>query len=739
MITLAIRATVLLVAAVGVSWALGRRSAGSRHALWTATFVLLLVLPAASVWLPAWEVGVPGFKAPESTMTSMTSPASGEAGWAGINPASGAAAPTTRVSGQNQTTVSGPAEHPLAEQPLAGPPLAVHSLARHALARPSGERQSSFRAVSILTTVWGLGILGALLSIGVGQFRFRRLVRSARPATGETWLADLATVGRNTRVTRRVALVVTPRASAPMTGGIRKPVIVLPAESVRWTAEQRRLVLTHELIHVRRHDALRQVLGKTALALYWFHPLSWLAARQSGVVRELACDEEVLSLGTRPSEYASLLLDLARGVDDRSPAVLSLAMIQPSQLERRLMSILDPTRPERSALATGAALLAIGAFGISAAIAQPVPTAQQVSANETPPEPLAAIPLSPELAELTALVEARTTPLETSEAFTEPTAFEPLLPIAIEPQDPSCRMEGQSGNFSGTWYSSDSRTEVSGRHNGDRVIQKYIDDLRLCMRIRGDVTMSDDNDAVRSIGGGNSWVVLESEGDDLHRLIITGGSGDLEYAWSVDGRDQPFGSEAQEWRDRMLTVLGGYWEAASLRGQQASLRGQIASYRGEVASMRGQIASHRGQVASLNGQIASERGQIASLRGTVAGLRGQIRALEANRRVTSSEQTLQRLEEEIAQVRQQIAEVEEQIAVGSANTRISALEAQIDEYDIDERIREVESELEDFDLDSRVMAVEREIEALDADRRAEAIESRLESEVAALRRLLARL
>ena len=70
-------------------------------------------------------------------------------------------------------------------------------------------------------------------------------------------------------------------------------------------------MLTHEMIHVRRRDVLRQLMVRAVLALYWFHPLSWVAARLAAIASEEACDEEVLALGTRPSQYATHLLSLA--------------------------------------------------------------------------------------------------------------------------------------------------------------------------------------------------------------------------------------------------------------------------------------------------------------------------------------------------------------------------------------------------------------------------------------------
>ena len=127
------------------------------------------------------------------------------------------------------------------------------------------------------------------------------------------------------------------------------------------------------MIHVRRRDVLRQLMARAVLALYWFHPLSWVAARLAAIASEEACDEEVLALGTRPSQYATHLLSLAAGMTARRP-VLSLSMGQRphSQLERRIMSILEPHRPRRSAMATALMVIAITGVGVSAAVAHPV-------------------------------------------------------------------------------------------------------------------------------------------------------------------------------------------------------------------------------------------------------------------------------------------------------------------------------------------------------------------------------
>ncbi|MCP5521939.1 MAG: hypothetical protein H7A46_10380 [Verrucomicrobiales bacterium] len=60
-----------------------------------------------------------------------------------------------------------------------------------------------------------------------------------------------------------------------------------------------------------RRDCFTQSIATLACALHWFNLLVWLAAGRMRRERELACDDFVLSDGTRPSTYAGHLLEIA--------------------------------------------------------------------------------------------------------------------------------------------------------------------------------------------------------------------------------------------------------------------------------------------------------------------------------------------------------------------------------------------------------------------------------------------
>ena len=295
------RATLALSVALTLQWLIRRGPAATRHHLWTVTFALLLLLPALRLFGPSWEVPLlpPASVSEEPRLETLES---------GASIALAVGTPVSWPAGGSETPGT------------------------------SRETPETRHLVQLAFVLWGIGCGAALVSVVVGIRRFHRLVRAGRPVEDEAWLDQLDALRKQLSVRAEVRLVMGADSVTPMTGGIRRPVILIPAVAVHWSESRRHIVLAHELVHVRRRDALRQLLGRAVLSLCWFHPLNWVASRLAATRREEACDEEVLAAGARPSDYARHLLSLAESGFLRRPA-LSLPVAGVS------VSVATPTRP----------------------------------------------------------------------------------------------------------------------------------------------------------------------------------------------------------------------------------------------------------------------------------------------------------------------------------------------------------------------------------------------------------
>ena len=126
---------------------------------------------------------------------------------------------------------------------------------------------------------------------------------------------------------------------APLTCGMWRTAIVLPTDAREWSEADLRRALIHELEHARRCDWVIQLTARAICAVYWFHPLVWMAWRRLSLEAERACDDAVVQ-GGEPSEYAEQLVLLARRMakERTQPA---LGMANRSDLSTRVYALLD--------------------------------------------------------------------------------------------------------------------------------------------------------------------------------------------------------------------------------------------------------------------------------------------------------------------------------------------------------------------------------------------------------------
>jgi beta-lactamase regulating signal transducer with metallopeptidase domain len=322
----AVRGTIILLAALGATALMRRTSASARHLVWLAALTALLLLPVARAFVPEWRV------LPVPAVALAPSAA----------PAPRAQAPALDAATPSAPSVSeGASIDPSTPVPLRLP--------------------ADWKTLALLAWAAGAALFGLRLAFGLARLWW--LERRATEMTDDEWVRLTDGLSRRLRLGRIVRLLREPAATVPMTWGVFHPVILLPGEADGWEAERRRVVLAHELAHVRRWDALTQWIAHLALALYWFNPLVWVAARKLREEREHACDDAVLEIGTRPVDYADHLLTIVRSLGSAPGPAAALAMARRSQFEGRLLAILDNAVRRNgvsraAGLATAAAALA---------------------------------------------------------------------------------------------------------------------------------------------------------------------------------------------------------------------------------------------------------------------------------------------------------------------------------------------------------------------------------------------
>lgn len=215
---------------------------------------------------------------------------------------------------------------------------------------------------NLILLLWGLGTLFVVVSLLGGLARLAWISAQSTPVAGEDWVQTVVRICGQLGVARRVrVLECADAASMPLTWGIVRPRILLPAGATEWSEERREVVLSHELAHIARHDWLVQICAELSRGLYWFHPLAWFAAASLRGESERACDDSVLNSGVEASRYAKQLLDLARTLKNAHRGwSAALAIARPSNLERRFIAMLNPNL-NRCGMSRTAGLLAKGA------------------------------------------------------------------------------------------------------------------------------------------------------------------------------------------------------------------------------------------------------------------------------------------------------------------------------------------------------------------------------------------
>ncbi len=376
--------TAILVALVVLCQRLFRRwlTPRWRHALWWLV-VARLVLPATpasgvSVFnlVPAgWDRGGNGAEPTETAANSLP-PAS----TAARTPARVDEEPPVELRPAPANRSAGPATFAEATAPA---PAAVSLPKDPSPIATTGVSDRTDAQINPVATGWSwrrgwpwLWLAGALPLAGrvaATSFRFHAALRRSRPVRDAGTLAALQECCRRLNVRRTPAVVETECVSSPALAGLVRPQLLLPAGlPSRFSIDELRHVLLHELAHLKRRDLALNWLATALQVLHWFNPAVWVAFRRMRADRELAADALALTaLGQRQAQsYGQTIIKLLQAFNQPVATPALVGVLEDPRAMRDRMRMIAAFRPP-SRWSSLAGLLVVGLGGITLTDALP--------------------------------------------------------------------------------------------------------------------------------------------------------------------------------------------------------------------------------------------------------------------------------------------------------------------------------------------------------------------------------
>lgn len=242
----------------------------------------------------------------------------------------------------------------------------------------------SDRAQAGWAIIAGCWILGGTWFLAVVWWSYLRAMRQLRrdSVVPSDALMELVRESAAVAGVRRLPeILMSEGVNSPAVTGAIRPKLLLPANfPAGLSGDEARLVLQHELLHIRRRDLWKNWLLCLLQAVHWFNPVAWVAVNRMREDCERACDEDVLARngGDCLAHYGHALIKVAGGCGAREMQLGMLRMAStPSALRTRIRGIGNARRVHPAW--TAAWVLLIGVVTLAGATRSPGGLPQGVS------------------------------------------------------------------------------------------------------------------------------------------------------------------------------------------------------------------------------------------------------------------------------------------------------------------------------------------------------------------------
>ena len=397
--------------------------------------------------------------------------------------------------------------------------------------------------------------------------------------------------------------------SVPVTVGVLRAWILLPAGWREWDDAKLETVIAHEMSHVGRHDALTQLVSLLHRAVFWFSPLAWWLDRHLKDLAEQASDEAALSAGANRNEYAKTLLGFFEALQAAPQRVWwqGVAMAESGRAEERV---------ERILAWRGAVTMNLKRSVVVAIIACAVPVvylaasvrparahdAAVVAAGgqepAAPPEPNA-VPAKPPAGEGTTVVPPNVSSKAAPVVPAGPPVPDTTPVVEVEPHERDHSYHGHNYSYS---YDDEERfVIVSGKSDGF-TMSGSVQDARHAEKLK------------KRISGDFIWFQRDE------KSYIIRDQATVERARKLWAPQQELGAK-QEALGKQQEALGKQQEELGARMERIQVK--VPDMTAELDKLRAELkALSSGATAEQVGEIQSEIGELQSKIGEIQSRAG---------------------------------------------------------------------------------------------------------------------
>ena len=296
----------------------------TRYAAWLI-LCLGLLLPFRLSVAPFWTMTAPQARAPIAVQTPA--PVSGE------RLLSATTAPRPQPAGS-----SGESQGRVSQGPVSS------ASAREQQARLSFQWPDPY---TLLMLLWLVGAAAALVIQLLRHLRFFRRIRQWQSEPGEEQRRVLQEERQRLGIKGDIRLMGCACVASPMVVGLLRPMMLIPETDL--SQEELRLILRHELTHVKRRDLWGKALMLGCLIVHWFNPLVYAMARAMASDCEMSCDASVLANAEmiERKRYGEAILGIVRRQNQRQIALSTYFYEGKIDMKKRFASMLDASvRPK---------------------------------------------------------------------------------------------------------------------------------------------------------------------------------------------------------------------------------------------------------------------------------------------------------------------------------------------------------------------------------------------------------